>query len=410
MVSNPCGLWLDGPCPAARPRDRPCGEGLRREPARRLRLGPQRLHAGEAGEHPGGLSAARPAPARRRAARPPQPRQGLPAITKDGADGFYKGQVAADIVAYLRSLGGYHDIEDFAAHKGEFVEPISTRFHGHDVYECPPNGQGLAALVLVNLVGELLGDAPIDSAEGVHLLAEASKVAFALRDDLIADPAFADVPVAHWLSAQTTKALAGSIDRARAKPRSAFDQLVPDHPDTSYVTVVDRDGMAVSLISSIFHDFGSKLVEPNSSIVLHNRGASFRVQPGHCNDIAPGKRPMHTIIPGMVMEGDRIALSFGVVGGDYQPVGHAHLLHAILAEGRDPQEALNLPRSMCIDRMLLLETTHPGERISALAARGHAIGLPVQPIGGGQAIRIDHERGVLIGGTDSRRDGIVLGY
>ena len=331
-------------------------------------------------------------------------------IAERGPAAFYGGRIAEDIVGYLRNIGGLHTMEDFAGHHGEYVEPISTTFHGHQVFECPPNGQGLAALIIMNMVEELAGNASLDTVEGIHLLAEISKVAFSIRDGVIADPSMAAMPVDHWLSAQTTKLLAGGIDRQRALPRRPVEQIVPAHPDTNYVAVVDRDGMAVSLISSIFFDFGSTLVEPNSGMLLHNRGLSFKVIEGHPNCIAPGKRPLHTIIPGLLAKDGRAVMPFGIVGGHYQPVGHAHMLHAMLSQGLDVQEALNLPRSLCQDGTLQLETTNPSDRIAALEAYGHPVIAPPHTLGGGHGIWIDHERGLLIGGTDTRRDGIVAGY
>lgn len=332
------------------------------------------------------------------------------AIAAKGSDGFYRGPVAEDIVAYLRSLGGAHDLADFADHHGAYVDPISRRFHGHDVYECPPNGQGIAALIIIGLLEALLGDGTLDSTDGVHLLAEASKIAFAIRDELVADPVASPMDVDRWLTPEATARLAARVDRARATPRTSVAEMMPAHPETSYVTVVDRDGLAVSLISSIFSDFGSTLVEPRSGILLQNRGAGFKLEPGHPNAIAPGKRPLHTIIPAMAMKGGRPSLSFGVVGGHYQPVGHTMVLHSMLAEGLDPQEALNRARSLCQSGSLELEAIHPPERARALEARGHSVVYPSVSLGGGHVIEIDHERGVLIGASDPRRDGVVAGF
>ncbi|MBZ8134825.1 gamma-glutamyltransferase [Afifella sp. IM 167] len=331
-------------------------------------------------------------------------------IAANGADGFYRGRVAEDIVTYLRALGGFHESADFADHRGQYVEPISRDFRGHQVYECPPNGQGVAALIILGLLERLLGSDTLDSAQGIHLLAEASKIAFAVRDELVADPDVAPMDVERWLSQETIAELATKIDRAHAGTRPTLAQMMPAHEDTSYVTVVDRDGLAVSLISSIFSDFGSTLVEPRSGILLQNRGAGFKVAPGHPNCVAPGKRPLHTIIPGMVMKDGRPSLSFGVVGGHYQPVGHAMVLHAMLTEGLDPQEALNRPRSLCQTGPLELETTNSPELARELERLGHRIVRPAHPLGGGHVIQIDHERGVLVGASDPRRDGVVAGF
>jgi gamma-glutamyltranspeptidase/glutathione hydrolase len=331
-------------------------------------------------------------------------------IARNGAKAFYEGQIASDLVAYLTSLGGLHQMSDFAGHAGEYVEPISTAFHGQTVLECPPNGQGLTALIILNLLQEVASDTSMDSVSGIHLLAEASKLAYSIRDGVIADPTMSGIDVDHCLSRETTTRLASRIDPRRASPRLALEQLMPEHPDTSYVTVVDRNRMVVSLIASIFSDFGSTLVEPRSGMLLQNRGMGFNLIAGHPNCVAPKKRPMHTIIPGLVMKDGRATFSFGVVGGHYQPVGHAQLLHAIFAEGLDVQAALNLPRSLCIDGILQLESSQREERLAALYALGHAVAAPPHPLGGGHGIYIDDRRGILIGGTDSRRDGIVAGY
>lgn len=334
----------------------------------------------------------------------------LRAIAKGGADAFYRGQPAADIVSYLKSLGGLQDMADFEAHSGEYVDPITTRFHGHDVYECPPNGQGLAALIIMNLIQEIMGNATLAGVDGIHVLAEAAKIAFSIRDGVVADPAMAEVTPEEWLSSEMTKTLAAQIDLDRATPRRPIEAVMPSHPDTSYVTVVDRDGMAVSLISSIFFDFGSTLVEPKSGMLLQNRGMGFKVQSGHPNCIAPGKRPMHTIIPGMTTKDGRVSMSFGVVGGHFQPVGQTMVLHSVFGEGLDVQEALNRPRSLCLDGSLQLEAGQSGDLVAALHSRGHPVVLPPHPLGGGHGIQVDPGRGLLIGGSDPRRDGIVLGY
>jgi gamma-glutamyltranspeptidase / glutathione hydrolase len=330
-------------------------------------------------------------------------------IGREGREAFYEGAAAEEMVARLQSLGGLHTLDDFARQRSEYVTPISTAYRGHRVYECPPNGQGLSALMILNILGGYdFGSAEWTDADRIHLLAEATKAGYAARDAYIADPAQVAVPVERLLSA----AYADEV-RRRIDPRRAGDPVLLDgaeHKDTVYLTVVDRDRNAVSFINSLFHGFGSSIFAPGSGVMLHCRGAMFRTTPGHPNAIAPGKRPLHTIIPGMLMEGERTVMPFGVMGGNYQACGHAQFLSRHLALGLDPQAALEAPRSFAHGGVLALETTIGQDVAGDLAGRGHQVAWADAPHGGGQAIRIDHERGILIGGSDPRKDGCALGY
>jgi gamma-glutamyltranspeptidase / glutathione hydrolase len=200
----------------------------------------------------------------------------------------------------------------------------------------------------------------------------------------------------------------GAIQLDRAGPAPRYDEA--EHRHTVYLCVVDRDGDAISFINSIFHEFGSFILAPASGVLLHSRGSMFRTRPGHPNAIAPGKRPLHTIIPGMLVKDGRAAMPFGVMGGNFQATGHAHLLTQIIDRGLDPQAALETPRSFAFGGALGLESTIPRAVAEDLARRGHAVGYAERPFGGGQAIRIDHDRGLLIGGSDPRKDGCALGY
>jgi gamma-glutamyltranspeptidase / glutathione hydrolase len=331
-------------------------------------------------------------------------------IGHDGRAAFYEGAVMRDIVGRLKSLGGLHEPEDFAAQCSEWVEPIHAAYRGYEVYECPPNGQGLAALMILRqLEGFALGDDTFTEADRLHLLAEATKSAYRVRDDAIADPAQVEVDVAQFLSDDWAE---------RARRLIHLDRVLPGnewhggtlHTDTVYLCTVDRDGNAVSFINSLFSSFGSGIVAPESGILLQNRGSGFRTIPGHPNAIAPGKRPFHTIIPAMLVKDGRAVMPFGVMGGQYQAVGHAHFVHRMIDRGLDPQQAAEAPRSFAFRGKLQVERANPEPVIADLARRGHEIDMRNVPLGGAQAIWIDRERGVLIGGSEPRKDGLALGY
>ena len=333
----------------------------------------------------------------------------LRAIAQKGPQAFYQGAVAADIVARLRELGGLHTEEDFASHQGDYVTPISAQYRGHDVWECPPNGQGLAALMIMRILeGYDLAASTLSEADRAHILAEATKAGFRARDAFFGDPASMRRPVETFLSDEWSKAVRGKIRLDRASDPVIWDE--PEHKDTTYVCVVDRDRNAISFINSVFHDFGSAITAPKAGVVLHSRGHMFRVIPGHPNAIGPGKRPLHTIIPAMVTKGGRAVMPFGVMGGNYQATGHAAFLSRILDQGYDLQQAADAPRSFAFGGKLQLEHTFDAATVSELERRGHVIEYLQKPHGGCQAIWIDHERGVLLGASEPRKDGVALGY
>lgn len=334
----------------------------------------------------------------------------LRTIAREGRDGFYRGAVASDIVEYLQSLGGFHTLEDFAAHTGEYVAPISASYRGYEVYECPPNGQGLTALIMLRLLAELpLPDEPLHPRR-IHYLAEVARLAYRERDARIADPAFADIAVDEVLGDAYIRGLLDEISHERAV--SARDAgIFPEHRDTIYLTVVDAEGNCASFINSTFGPFGSGLMAPRSGVMLHNRGCGFRLNPSdHPNRIAAGKRPLHTIIPGMLKRGDRAVMPFGVMGAHYQPTGHAWFLGNLLDYELGIQGALDLPRAFSYDDQMQLEDGVPSSTADALAAMGHRITWAEKPHGGGQAIWRDPDTGVLSAGSDPRKDGCALGY
>lgn len=343
--------------------------------------------------------------------RQPKLADTLERIGREGPAGFYQGEVAADMVDYLQGLGGLHTLEDFAATAGTYVTPITTTYRGRTVHECPPNGQGIIALMILNILERFdFKPDPLDI-EALYVKAEATRLAYAQRGAFLADPDQAEVPVEHLLSDALADRLAGLIDPARAQKAEALPKTVP-HADTVYISVVDEERNAVSFINSIFNAYGSGLMAPRSGVLLQNRGQGFSLESGHPNAIAPRKRPLHTIIPGMVSEDGRLAMSFGVMGGQYQALGHAWFLSAVFDHALDLQAAAELPRLF----------PKPGSDEVEMEARLHALaaaefarrGLrPVPPpfaIGGAQAIAIDWENGTLLGGSDPRKDGCALGY
>ncbi|MBV8848769.1 MAG: gamma-glutamyltransferase [Methylobacteriaceae bacterium] len=343
--------------------------------------------------------------------RQPQLADTLAAIATHGERAFYEGPVAEDMVDYLRSVGGLHTLEDFAATCGEYVQPIHTTFRGYDIWECPPNGQGAIALLILNILSrfEAKGD-PLDI-DRLHLEVEATRLAYAIRNDFLADAAQADVPVEWMLSQALAEDFARQIDLSRAInpiPR----QAPPEHRDTVYISVVDRDRNAVSFINSLFTNFGACLATPKTGVLFHNRGESFVLDPNHPNCIAPRKRPLHTIIPGMVTQGERAIMPFGVMGGHYQAMGHAHFISKVLDYGLDLQSAINLPRLFPhpISGLVEMERSLRSKYETELTRRGFAIGSPPAPLGGAQAIWIDWQNGTLLGASEPRKDGCALGY
>ncbi|HEX2529119.1 MAG TPA: gamma-glutamyltransferase [Geminicoccus sp.] len=334
----------------------------------------------------------------------------LEKIGKHGGRAFYEGELAAAMVRSLRDYGGTHTEDDFAAYRAEFVEPVSASYRGLTVVECPPAGQGIVALMILRALEgfDLASMDPHGSARH-HLLAEATKLAYAERDRHLADPRHLDVPVDALLgeAAITTMRSRMVPDRCGSH---APPPLLEAHKDTVYLTVVDRDRNACSLICSVYDGFGSGLVCPSTGVVFQDRGRSFRLEPGHPNALAPRKRPLHTIIPALAFEGDRLFASFGVMGGQYQPVGHAHVLSLVRDHGFDPQAAIDAPRAMAYPGPgFVLERGFSSKVGQELQALGHQVEWAQEPFGGGQMIALDHERGVLFGGSDPRKDGMAIG-
>lgn len=336
----------------------------------------------------------------------------LERIGRDGRAGFYEGPVADDIIAKLRALGGCHTAEDFAAAIGDYVDPISTPFRNHVVWQCPPNGQGVIALMLLNIMAGMERDTagPI-TPDRMHLEIEAGRLAYRDRGVVLADPAQVSVPVQDMLDPAYADRLRGQIAADRRLDPLPPSQL-PRHSSTVYITVVDRDQNVCSFINSLYDNFGSGIMAPMSGVMLHNRGQGFVVDAAHPNGVAPGKRPLHTLIPGMVTKDGRVTMSYGVMGGEYQAFGHMQFLTRHFDYEMDVQMAQDMPRFFPdpFDDFVEVEAPVPDDVRTALRHLGHDIRPASKPIGGSQAISIDWETGLLTAGSDPRKDGCAMGY
>jgi len=329
-------------------------------------------------------------------------------IAKNGASAFYEGEVAEDMLAALADFGGVHTAQDFANRSVDYTTPISGPYKGTDLIEHPPNGQGATAILLLNMLTHF-DIAALDplGAQRAHIEAEATKLAYDARNRIMGDPD-TTARLDHMLSPETAARLAALIDPAKAMSDPApLSEAV--HKDTIYITVVDKDRMAVSLIYSIFHGFGSGIASEKFGILLQNRGAGFNLTQGHPNELAPGKRPLHTIIPAMLGQNGQVSTAFGVMGGAYQPCGHARFMSNILDFGMDPQSANDAPRCFADADGLKIERGYGDAAKQALADMGHTLITPHEPIGGTQSITIRKD-GVLEGSSDPRKDGCALGY
>jgi len=341
--------------------------------------------------------------------RHPQHAEVLRRIAKHGRAAFYEGEIAEDMVASLRAMGGVHTMQDFADTACTYAEPISGTYKGTELVEHPPNGQGATAILLNNILAQF--DVPSMDPSGTlraHIEAEATKLAYDARQRIMADPDHT-TRLEYMLDPANGEKLAALIDPARAMPSAAL-MTEAFHKDTIYITVVDKDRMAVSLIYSVFKDFGSGLASSKFGVLFQNRGGGFTLDEGHPNEANPGKRPMHTIIPGMLKQAGKVVMPFGVMGGQYQSTGHARFMSNLIDFGMDPQAAIDAPRCFTEFGDMKVEKGYSDRVRQELADLGHAVSIPKNGIGGAQAIRIDHDLGVLEGGSDPRKDGIALGY
>jgi gamma-glutamyltranspeptidase / glutathione hydrolase len=324
-------------------------------------------------------------------------------LSREGRDVFYEGEIAADIVRTLRERGSLLTLEDFKATAADWVAPIATTFYGVDVHQIPPPGQGLTVLIALNILSQFdLRSLDPTSSKRKHLEIEALKRAWQLRNMHIADPRFADVPVDELLSSAFAARLADSI-----RPDRASDIHVELPPsDTVYLAVVDDHGVGCSFINSIYWSFGAGVVTEKTGITLQNRGANFSCNPSHPNVIGPRKRSLHTIIPGMTTINGALDMVFGVMGGDFQPMGHVNMMLNSYALGLDPQDSLNLPRLVPTDGWVEMEPGFSPAMWRDLQQWGHQLKDAEEPLGGGQMIRRSLDGG-WIAGTEPRKDGIA---
>jgi len=350
----------------------------------------------------------------------------LEQIAQGGRDAFYKGDIARTIGRYFKANGGYLSYEDMASHHGEWVEPVSSNYRGYDVWELPPNSQGIAALQILNVLeGYDFSKIAFGSPEHVHLFVEAKKLAFADRARFYTDPAFHPAPVEKLVSkgyaAERRKLI--SMDTALKEVQPGTPRQLQEG-DTIYMTVADADGMMVSLIQSNYRGMGSGMAPPGLGFILQDRGEMFVLQKDHPNGYAPGKRPFQTIIPGFVTKDGKPWMSFGVMGGAMQPQGHAQIVMNMVDFGMNLQEAGDAPRiqhegsteptgqatAMRDGGEVNLETGFPYDTVRALMRKGHRVVFADGPYGGYQAILRDPETGVYYGASESRKDGQAAGY
>jgi gamma-glutamyltranspeptidase / glutathione hydrolase len=348
------------------------------------------------------------APAAGAIRRHPELAATLRAIARNGRDGFYRGDVATDMVTSLRNLGGAHTLEDFAVEHSTYVAPITATYRGIELVQMPPNAQGVVTLLIMKILeGFDLAQFPPQSAERFHLLMEATRLAFEIKES-IGDPAFSDTLVEKFLTDSFVEAMRKRItlDRAAAGPALA----AAGGRDTIYVAVADADRNVCSFINSLYLQFGSGLASEKSGVLFHNRGFGFTLAPGKANSVAPRKRPSHTILPGLAMKQGRPWLALGVKGAAYQPIGQAQILTNLIDYGLDPQEAIDDARCAYNDGRIDVERGVSDAVRRGLTALGHRVAETALPHGGAQCVTVDWDRGTLAAASDPRKDGLALCY
>lgn len=342
-------------------------------------------------------------------------------IATGGRDAFYKGDIARTIADYMKKQGGYLSYEDLATHTSTWVEPVSVNYRGYDIWELPPNGQGIAALQMLNILEQYdIASMGFGSAEYIHVFTEAKKLAFEDRAMYYADMDFAQVPVKQLISKEYAIERSKLINPSRAA--KAYDPGILKTPETIYLTVADGEGNIISLIQSNYRGMGSGMTPPGLGFVLQDRGEMFSLNPNHANSYQPGKRPFHTIIPCFITREGKPWVSFGVMGGAMQPQGHAQIVVNLIDFGMGLQEAGDAPRiqhegsseptgeKMVNGGDLYLESGIDYEQIRKLVLKGHRVGYNVGGYGGYQAIMWDDKNKVYLGASESRKDGQASGY
>ena len=331
----------------------------------------------------------------------------LEKIADKGRDGFYKGEVAEDMVSSLNAIGGSHSLEDFANVRCNYTTPISGKYGSIEMFEHPPNGQGATAICINNILSHFdISSMDAFGVQRTHIEAEATKLAYDARNRFIADKCSR---IDHMLSMETAKNLASLIDTKSVlvNTKSITESV---HKETICLTIVDKDLMSVSLIYSVFHSFGSGFASSKFGINFQNRGAGFTLEENHPNEAGAKKRPMHTIIPGMLKENEKIIMPFCVMGGAYQATGHSRFVSNIVDFKLHPQSSIDSPRSFADGDFLKIERGYKNNVCQGLTDLGHNLIVPDTPIGGAQAVYIDYKNGTLVGASDARKDGASLGY
>lgn len=343
-------------------------------------------------------------------------------IAEGGRDAFYRGDIARTIAAFMKSRGGFLSYEDLAEHTSDWVDPVSTNYRGYDVWELPPNGQGIAALQILNILeGYDLKKFGFGSKEHVHYFVEAKKLAYEDRARFYADPSFQKIPVSELISKPYAEKRRALISETKAALRFDAGNPALQSGDTVYLTVADKDGNMISLIQSVASAFGSGLVPDGLGFVLQNRGSAYSLEAGHFNHYAPRKRPFHTIIPAFVTKDGKPFMSFGVMGGAFQPQGHAQIIMNMIDFGMNLQEAGDAPRidhqgsstfttTMTDGGTVSLESGHSYETVRELMKLGHKMQSNLGLFGGYQAIMYDAKNKVYFGASESRKDGQAAGY
>lgn len=340
-------------------------------------------------------------------------------IANEGRNAFYNGPIAEITARFIQQQGGFLCKEDFALHRSEWVEPVATDYRGYEVWELPPNGQGITALIMLNIL-ENFKFSPDDfgTPKHLHLVTEAKKLAFEDRDRFVADPDFSSIPLEHLLSKEYAANRKELIDTSRA---GIYHPGLPNHSETIYLTVADQWGNMVSFIQSNYRGMGSGMVPPDLGFMLQNRGELFSLKPGEANEYAPGKRPFHTIIPAFITKDGKPFLSFGVMGGDFQPQGHVQIIMNLIDFKMNLQEAGDAPRfshentpgeenKSNLRGEINVEDGIPYETIRQLMEMGHKVSFGLGGYGGFQGIMFDNKRKIYIGASESRKDGQAAGY